>query len=215
MLPKWSYFEDWKSCCLSPGCDRNCVQTTMSALVWSHQQKTVADAEMPSVPFLQYSVLFFDENTSKILQNLGKYCFFSQFITTHVYCTMGQNTVFHPKYSFSAMKILQTILQGWHPCRWGYGSHLFSCSKPRTSLNSLLSIGLPSCGWQKQVFHQSQQNGYHQETILISEIQRHCGWSHSLERSPWFSFKPRSWVLVKILVLDRSEKICYILVSVS
>ena len=33
-------------------------------------------SEMPSVTFLQYFVLFFDENTSKILQDLGKYCFF-------------------------------------------------------------------------------------------------------------------------------------------
>ena len=32
--------------------------------------------EMPSVTFLQYFVLFYDENTSKILQDLGKYCFF-------------------------------------------------------------------------------------------------------------------------------------------
>ena len=42
-------------------------------------------AEMPSVTFLQYVVLFFGENTSKILQDFGKYCFFSKFITTHVY----------------------------------------------------------------------------------------------------------------------------------
>ena len=47
---------------------------------------------MPSVTFLQYFVLFFEENTLKILQDLGKYCFFSKFITTHVYCTMGENT---------------------------------------------------------------------------------------------------------------------------
>ena len=51
-------------------------------------------AEMPSVTFLQYFVLFFDENTSKILQDLGKYYFFLKFIATHVYCTMGENTVF-------------------------------------------------------------------------------------------------------------------------
>ena len=75
----------------------------------------IHEAEMPSVTFLQYFVLFFDENTSKILQDLGKYCFLSKFIITHVYCTLGENTVFHPKYFFSALKILQTFLQGWHP----------------------------------------------------------------------------------------------------
>ena len=65
------------------------------------------------------SILYcFDENTSKILQDLGKYCFFLKFIITHVYCTMGENTVFHPKYSFSALKMLQTFLQGWHPCSY-------------------------------------------------------------------------------------------------
>ena len=42
--------------------------------------------EMPSVTFLQYFVLLFDENTSKIQQDLGKYCFFLlKFTTTHVY----------------------------------------------------------------------------------------------------------------------------------
>ena len=53
---------------------------------------------MPSVTFLQYFVLFFDENTctSKILQDFGKKCFFFNFVSTqcHVYCTMGENTVF-------------------------------------------------------------------------------------------------------------------------
>ena len=52
-------------------------------------------AEMPSVTLLQYFVLFFfNENTSKILQDLGKYCFFFNLVSTHVYCTMGKNTVF-------------------------------------------------------------------------------------------------------------------------
>ena len=42
-------------------------------------------AGMPSVTFLLYFfffILYFDENTSKILQDFGKYCFFSKFITT-------------------------------------------------------------------------------------------------------------------------------------
>ena len=80
----------------------------------------VPNAEMPSVTFLQYFVLFFGENTSKILQDLGKYCFFSKFIM-YVYWTKGKNTVFYPKYFFSALKILQTFLQGWHPCKWHVG----------------------------------------------------------------------------------------------
>ena len=69
--------------------------------------------------FLQYFVLFFYENTSKILQDLGKYCFFFNFVSTHVYCTMGEILFFHPKYFFSVLKILQSFLQGWHPCIWG------------------------------------------------------------------------------------------------
>ena len=60
--------------------------------------------EMPSVTFLQYFVLFFDENTSKILQDIEKYSFFSKFITTHVYCRMGGNTVFSFKIPFFSPK---------------------------------------------------------------------------------------------------------------
>ena len=41
-------------------------------------------AEMPSVPFLQYFVLFFNENTSKILLDLGKYYIFSQSLSLHM-----------------------------------------------------------------------------------------------------------------------------------
>ena len=52
----------------------------------------VPNTEMPSITFLQYFVLFFDENTVEILQDLGKYCFFSKFIATHVSCTMCENS---------------------------------------------------------------------------------------------------------------------------
>ena len=58
-----------------------------------HNINLLHPTEMPSVTFLQYFVLFFDENTSKIVQDLGKYCVFLKFITTHVYCTLGENTV--------------------------------------------------------------------------------------------------------------------------
>ena len=76
---------------------------------------------MPSVTFLQYFVLFFDENTSKILQDIRKYCFFSKFITRHM-CIAQQMKIlfFSSKILFSAQKILQTFLQGWHPCMNGF-----------------------------------------------------------------------------------------------
>ena len=76
-----------------------------------HSHSHMLFKEMPNVTFLQYFVLFFDENTA----GYRKILFFSKYITTHVYCTTDENTVFHPKYFFSALKILQTILQGWHP----------------------------------------------------------------------------------------------------
>ena len=71
---------------------------------------------MPSVTSLQYFVLFFYANTSKILQDLGKYCFPSKFVTTYMCIAQWVKIqFFHPKYLFSALKILQTFMQGWHP----------------------------------------------------------------------------------------------------
>ena len=50
---------------------------------------------MPSVIFLQYFVLFLDEDTSKILQDLGKYCFaVSLLLHMYVYGTIDENIVF-------------------------------------------------------------------------------------------------------------------------
>ena len=67
--------------------------------------------EVPSSTFLQYFVLFFDENTAE----LRKILFFSTFCTTHLYCTWMKILFFPQKYCFSALKILQTFLQGWQP----------------------------------------------------------------------------------------------------
>ena len=63
----------------------------------AHHDCEQTTTEMPSVTFLQYFILFYDENTSTILQDLGKYCVFLKFITTHVYCTLGENTIFSSK----------------------------------------------------------------------------------------------------------------------
>ena len=76
-----------------------------------------AVAEMPSVTFLQYFVLFFDENTSKILQDLGNTVFSLNRLQYMCIAQQVKILFFHPKY-FSALNILQTFLQGWHPCSW-------------------------------------------------------------------------------------------------
>ena len=87
--------------------------------------------EIPSVTLLQYFVLFFDKIHQKHCRFRKILFFFSRFITTHVYCKQWvkilsrimllQNTLlvkilfFSSKILFSALKMLQTFLQGWHP----------------------------------------------------------------------------------------------------
>ena len=78
---------------------------------FSRPKNTVIKSRDAKCYFFAVFCTVFDENTSNILQNFGNCCFFFRFITTHVYCTMGQNTV------LSALKILETFLQGWHPCK--------------------------------------------------------------------------------------------------
>ena len=60
--------------------------------------------------------------------------FFSKFITTHAYCTTDGNTLFHPKYPFSALKNTANLfarlasLPIWYTgsCGLEYGVHVAS-----------------------------------------------------------------------------------------
>ena len=72
---------------------------------------------MPSVTFFAVFCTVYWWKYLKNTAGLRKILFFPLSLLLHM-CIAQQVKIlfFHPKYFFSALKILQTFLQGWHPC---------------------------------------------------------------------------------------------------